>query len=140
MSRVGFCGLLLAGLLLAGCGGSSGPGAIDQEAQTVRSWVATARLAGESWQRGAVPTTYARQTIATARQELRQSSRQLERMSATGADEQRRASLLQALSGLDGTLDALAAAIGDADRDAGGRQLARLAEAEAAIAALAPPR
>jgi hypothetical protein len=140
MSSVGFRGLLLAGLLLAGCGGSSGPGAIEQEGQTVRSWVATARLAGESWQRGAVPTAYTRQTIATARQELRQSLRQLEQMSTAGAAEQRRAALLQELPRLDGTLDELAAAVGDADRDACGRQLARLAEEEAAIAAIAPPR
>jgi hypothetical protein len=108
MSSVGFRGLLLAGLLLAGCGGSSGPGAIEQEAQTARSWVATARLAGESWQRGAVPTAYARQTVATARQELGQSSRQLEEMAAADAAEQRRAALLQELSRVDGTLDGLA--------------------------------
>src|SRR5215210_3746067 len=140
MSSVGLRGLLLAGLLLAGCGGgSSGPGAVEQEGQTVRSWVATARLAGVSWQRGAVPTAYARQTIATARQELRQISRQLEQQSAPDA-EQRRAALLQELSRLDGTLDELATAVGDADREACGRQLARLAEEEAAIAAIAPPR
>ena len=141
MSSVGFRGLLLVGLLLAGCGGgSSGPSGIEQEGQTVKSWVATARLAGESWQRGAVPTAYARQTIATARQELRQSSRQLEQMSAADAAEQRRAALLQELSRVDGTLDELAAAVGDADREACGRQLARLAEEEAAIVAIAPPR
>jgi hypothetical protein len=61
--------LAAALVLLTACGGSPSEQARKLH-ETSQSWEATTRLATELWQHGAVPATYARQTLEVAQEEL----------------------------------------------------------------------
>jgi hypothetical protein len=65
--------LVIAGLGVAGCGGSETDA--KQAAQRAVSWAATARMVGEAWRAGEVPDRYAARTLQAVRQSLRESIR-----------------------------------------------------------------
>ncbi len=67
MKSILFISLLF---LLAACGK---PSPYDQRTEALkitRSWTATARMAGEAWQQGAIPDQYAQQTLTKSQQEI----------------------------------------------------------------------
>jgi hypothetical protein len=66
--------------MLAACKGSPNEQA-DKLRHTQQSWERTARLTTELWQRGAVPSEYARQTLDAAREELDKARRSAEKLS-----------------------------------------------------------
>ena len=56
-------------LLVSACSHSSRE-ELTKALQSVRSWTATARMVGETWQQGNIPDTYAQQTLAKSQQEI----------------------------------------------------------------------
>jgi hypothetical protein len=72
--------VLYGSLLSAGCKGSPNKRA-DKLSQMQQSWEETVRLTTELWQKGAVPSEYARQTLDAAREALDQVRRSAERLS-----------------------------------------------------------
>lgn len=55
--------------LACGCGSRPSP---DDSLQSIRSWTATGRLAGELWLAGSAPSGYAGATLRTAGEQVRQ--------------------------------------------------------------------
>jgi exonuclease VII small subunit len=72
--------VLCGSLLSAGCKGSPKERA-EKLSQTQQSWEETVRLTTELWQKGAVPSEYARQTLDAAREALDQVRRSAEQLS-----------------------------------------------------------
>ncbi|MBV9110345.1 MAG: hypothetical protein JO306_13115 [Gemmatimonadetes bacterium] len=62
----------LLAFALAACGGGSPDKRAQDAVESVRSWTATVRLAGESWLGGKVPAVYTRNTLEKADESLAQ--------------------------------------------------------------------
>jgi hypothetical protein len=60
----------LLAFALGACGGGSPEKRAQDAVESVRSWTATMRLAGESWLGGKVPAVYARKTLEKAGESL----------------------------------------------------------------------
>ncbi len=73
MKNLIFASLLL---LLSACDRSSSA-KLTKALQSIQSWSATARMVGETWQQGAIPDTYAQQTLAKSQQEITQETQGL---------------------------------------------------------------
>ena len=57
---------LLILILLTSCNTKTSAEEITKEMQNVSSWAATAKMVGDAWLRGAVPSKYAKQTLRKA--------------------------------------------------------------------------
>ena len=76
MRSVCFCSLLFL-LALTSCTRSPAD-QLKTELQTVTSWTATARMAGEAWLKGTVPHAYAARTLRTAEETLEDEARTIQ--------------------------------------------------------------
>ena len=72
------CLLILT--LLASCSGKNSTEDMDQETQSISSWVATANMVGDAWIRGAVPNKYAEQTLKRATEELQKEKSKIDKI------------------------------------------------------------
>lgn len=130
--RIGLIWML--GLLTA-CGTQSADAMLKSELQTIRSWEATVRMAGEAWVRGDVPTPYLRQTLTTAQDELQGALATL--ATAQELPEQRRATIMNQIQRPDRTVaQMLQASANRNDRAAMTGLLRQLAADEQALDAL----
>ncbi len=69
--------LLLPIITLTACGQSADE-QLQAEIKTVSSWTATAQMAGEAWTKCDVPDAYARRTLETAQDNLKETAESLE--------------------------------------------------------------
>jgi hypothetical protein len=123
--------LFMSLLTLAGC-------AKDAEAcvAAVTSWAATARLAGESWNSGLVPTPYTRRTFQAAEEGIAEAERDLSK--AEDLPTERRDALERATGALRQAVSEARSAVDRKDRHAVRPALDRIAAAEKALSALSP--
>jgi hypothetical protein len=123
--------LISLALSLSACGDSPDRKARDT-VDSVRSWTATMRLAGDAWLRGKAPTVYARKTFEKAGETLRQEFQTLQGDGVPPA-------LRPELGRLRAPADAagrLARAVARGDRTAVRNELGGLAIEDAGLAAL----
>lgn len=106
-------------IVLAGCAARSPARKAAEERQTILSWTATAHMVGDAWRRRAVPTTYARQTLESARRAV----------GAVGKKD----------PALEETLARMADALRRNDRSALAQQIAALSEREQRLRAQSKP-
>ncbi len=57
-------------LVVTACSNQSASESLIKHVKTIDSWVATAQMVSESWIQGAVPQTYAKQTLEKTQQEV----------------------------------------------------------------------
>jgi hypothetical protein len=79
--RSGMIAVLAVSLVLLAACGDSPESKARKLYQTQQSWEATAQLTTEMLQKGAVPETYARQSLDAVRQELEKTRRKAESLS-----------------------------------------------------------
>ena len=102
---------------------------LRSELQTVASWAATARMAGEEWLKGSVPRAYAAQTFRAAEETLREEARAIQGQRAEAA-----AGLTRAAAA---TVRQMRAAVEGGDTRALAQFLERLKAEERAVRSLA---
>lgn len=84
--RISYLLFFLPLIALAACGQSPDE-RLQAEMKTVSSWTATAQMAGEAWTKGFVPDAYARRTLETARENLRETAETLEQVKQIPANQ-----------------------------------------------------
>src|SRR4051812_25428986 len=74
-------------VFLNACSFQSAPDKLRQELQTISSWAATTRMAGEALLNGHVPSAYAARAFETAHQNLQDEGKALEQSSDIPAEQ-----------------------------------------------------
>lgn len=95
-------------LLLTACTSKSSSDDVLKELQSVKSWAATAHMVGDAWKRGAVPTAYAKQTLAKTQKELK---KEVDSLSESSIDKEKRASIIKSIFSLQVTLTQMSTSI-----------------------------
>lgn len=113
--------------------GASPQSSINKPLQTVFSWAATARAAGDAWVRAQVPDAYAKQTLEAAAKSLGEENAAL----GTIAASPQRDALANRIQNLTPLLQQMQQAIEQNDRAAVRAQLATLETEQQGLAALA---
>lgn len=121
-------------LLLTACTSKSSSDDVSKELQSVKSWAATAHMVGDAWKRGAVPTAYAKQTLAKTQQELK---KEVDSFSESSINEEKRASILKSIFSLQATLTQMSNSIEHKDYKALTQEIQQLSAQEQNITKLA---
>ena len=138
MRAIRLSGLLLLLPLLTACQHQSPAVQVQAELKTASSWAATARMVGEKWSGGAVPTRYARRSLEAAADALEESENALNTL-AQGvqvAGRDLRPEALAEIQKLKQVIAQMSAAIEKQDRAAMTAQISQLSAVEREIAAL----
>jgi len=98
--------------------------------RTLASWTGTMELAANGWTRHAVPTHYARRTLAAARHALAQPTADIAQTRGSSADAARTA---EALSAVDATFARMQQLLARNDRDAMVAEVRKLQDFEQAL-------
>ncbi len=131
------CGLLLLFSLLAACRTQSPVDKLRAELKATASWAATARMVGETWSGGSVPTPYAERSLRTAAVALEESRSALN--TSTEGDPSThdlRSALLSEIQKLQQVFGQMRALVAAQDRAAMSEQLKQLSSIEGEIAGL----
>lgn len=104
--------------------------------QDVISWAATARMAGNAWARGSIPTAYAKQTLQQASEQLRADVQALSALQLAQTPIAGGAPLKQHLERLQAVAQQMVAALDKGDRASMAEQVKRLATEEEAVKAV----
>jgi len=106
---------------------------LKTELQTVISWTATARMAGEAWLKGSVPRAYTAQTLLAAEETLQEETRTIQGQQAS----ELQASLLGRTQSVDLVVGQMRAAVESGDKQALAQLLKQLEAEEQAVKSLA---
>jgi len=133
MDGIRSASLLLFLTILSACSSKSSSDELAKELQTVKSWTATAHLVGDTWMRGDVPTSYAKQTLSKTQEELQNEVDVLSQKALA----QNRTTLVVQLQRLQGTVQQMSKALEHKDARAMQRQIQQLSAQEESISNLA---
>jgi prophage DNA circulation protein len=133
MDGIRSASLLLFLTILSACSSKSSSDELAKELQTVKSWTATAHLVGDTWMRGDVPTSYAKQTLSKTQEELQNEIDILSQKALA----QNRTTLVVQLQRLQGTVQQMSKALEHKDARAMQRQIQQLSAQEESISNLA---
>lgn len=125
--------LLLLLTILSACSSKSSSDELAKELQNVKSWTATAHLVGDTWMRGDVPTSYAKQTLSKTRKELQNELNNL----SENAPAQNRTTIVIQLQRLQETVEQMSKAVEQKDPRAMQQQIQQLSAQEQSISNLA---
>ena len=128
------CSLLL--LLALTCCTRSPADQLKTELQTVTSWVATARMAGESWLKGTVPHAYAAHTLRMAEASLQEEAKTIQEQQASGGTTALHAALAAQALKLGQSVEQMRAAVERRDGSSLAQLLKQLEAEEQAAKAL----
>ncbi|MBV8884575.1 MAG: winged helix-turn-helix transcriptional regulator [Chroococcidiopsidaceae cyanobacterium CP_BM_RX_35] len=120
-------------LLLSACSSKASTDE-SQELENIKSWAATAQMAGNAWSQGNVPTVYAQQTLSQAQQKLHQETETLAQ-SATNPTQRR--NILEQLRLLESSISQMAQAVNQKDYTAMSQHLKQLSTQEQSLNTLA---
>jgi hypothetical protein len=133
-------GLLLLTLFTVGCSSKASMKELKEESQKVYSWAATGQMIGNAWIRDAVPTTYAKQTLIKAQEELQKSADKIEKMQPeTAAQEQYKSKILEHSKLEEMISEKMSKAIGEKNKSAVKVELAKLESDRAELQKLSQP-
>lgn len=133
-------GLLLLTLFTVACSSKVSTKELKEESQKVSSWAATGQMIGNAWIRDAVPTTYAKQTLIKAQQELQKEADKIEKMQPeTAAQEQYKSKILEH-SKLEKIIsEKMSIAVGEKNKSAVKVEVAKLSSDRAELQQLSQP-
>lgn len=116
--------LLLPVIAFATACGQSADEQLQAEIKTVSSWTAAARMAGEAWTKGDVPDAYARRTLETAQDNLKETADALEETEEIPANQKSQAQ--EQINNLRQTMNKMQAAVESGDKPALAQSLDQL--------------
>jgi uncharacterized protein (UPF0147 family) len=131
------CGLLLLFALLAACRSQSPTEKVRAELKATASWAATARMVGETWSGGSVPSAYASRSLRTAAEALEESRAILNAVAQDDSSTRDlRSALLSEIQKLKQVCEGMRASVAARDSAALSGQLKQLSSIEGEIAEL----
>lgn len=133
MNGIRSASFLLVLTILSACSSKSSVDEVTKELQSVKSWAATAHLVGDSWMHKDVPTTYAKQTLSKAQQELQKEQDNLSRK----APPKSRAILIEQVQHLQATVAQMSEAVEKKNSQAMNQQIQQLSAQEQMMSPLA---
>jgi hypothetical protein len=135
LRAVRVCSLTLF-LLFFSCCSQSTADQLKTELQTIASWTATARMAGEAWLKGDVPNAYAAHTLRAAEASISEEIKTLQEQKLDGVAELQ-ASLMSRAQSVQPLIGQMRAAVEKRDGSALSPLLKQLEGEEQTIKALA---
>ena len=133
-------GLLLLTLFTVACSSKASTKELKEESQKVSSWAATEQMIGNAWIRDAVPTSYAKQTLIKAQEELQKESEKIEKIQPeTAAQKQYKSKILEHSKIGKLISEKMSRAIGEKNKSAVKVELTKLSSDRAELQQLSQP-
>ncbi|WP_315789288.1 hypothetical protein [Fischerella sp. JS2] len=126
--------LLLLILFTCSCSSTKPTEELKKELNSVSSWAATVHMVADAWQRHAVPTSYAKDTLQKTQKELQKETDTLLNLSIVPSQ---RHTALEQLQQLQKTIDKISILIEQKNRNAIATQIKQLSATEQKIHQLA---
>lgn len=117
-------------ITVAACGQSPDE-QLQGEINTAYSWTATAQMAAEAWERGAVPHAYVRRTLETAQENLQETADALKETEEIPADQKSQAE--EQIANLQQTIAQMQAAVERGDKGSLGKSVDQLIKQKQAL-------